>query len=101
MTIVTIAVIVIGVVGLVGYEVGADRKVRRSTAGATPVVVVRGLRPRWWRRLLGKAIGFTVSFVVVLGLGLLVLHLVGTAVPSDVEHRWPMPAATTGAGAAR
>jgi hypothetical protein len=87
--------IVVGIVGLVVYEVRADRRVRRSTAGATPVVVVRGLRPRWWRLLLGKAIGFVFSTAAFVGLGLLVWHLAGTAAPSNVEHTWPMPGATS------
>jgi hypothetical protein len=87
--------IVVGIVGLVVYEVRADRRVRRSTAGATPVVVVRGLRPRWWRLLLAKAIGFVVLTGAFFGAGLVLWHLVGTATPSNVEHSWPMPGAAS------
>jgi hypothetical protein len=87
--------IVVGIVGLVVYEVRADRRVRRSTAGATPVVVVRGLRPRWWRLLLAKAIGFVVLTGAFFGAGLVLWHLASTATPSNVEHSWPMPGATS------
>ena len=87
--------IVVGIVGLVVYEVRADRRVRRSAAGATPVVVVRGLRPRWWRLLLAKAIGFVVLTGAFFGAGLVLWHLAGTAAPSNGEHSWPMPGATS------
>lgn len=86
--------IVVGIVGLVIYEVRADRRVRRSTAGATPVVVVRGLRPRWWRLLLAKAIGFVVLTGAFFGAGLVLWHVAGTAAPADTGHTWPMPGAT-------
>jgi len=87
--------IVVAIVGFVVYEVRADHKVRRSTAGATPVVIVRGLRPRWWRLLLAKAIGFVVLTGAFFGAGLVLWHLASTADPSNVEHSWPMPGATS------
>ncbi|MEY9933481.1 hypothetical protein ABH926_008136 [Catenulispora sp. GP43] len=88
--------IVVGTVGLVVYEVRADRRVRRSTAGATPVVVVRGLRPRWWRLLLAKAIGFVVSVAFFVGVGLVAVHVLrGASTTSNPEHSWPMPGATS------
>src|SRR3954447_9977800 len=87
--------IVVGIVGLVVFEVRADRRVRRSTAGATPVVVVRGLRPRWWRVLLAKAIGLVVLTAAFVGAGLVLWHLAVTATTSNGEHSWPMPGATS------
>lgn len=88
--------IVVGIAGLIMYEVRADRRVRRSTAGATPVVVVRGLRPRWWRLLLAKAIGFVVSVAFFVGVGLVVVHVLrGASTTSNPEHSWPMPGATS------
>ncbi|MEY9930421.1 hypothetical protein ABH926_005066 [Catenulispora sp. GP43] len=91
-----ILAIVVGIVGLVVYEVRADRRVRRSTAGATPVVVVRGLRPRWWRLLLAKAIGFVVSVAVFVCVGLVAVHaLRGASTTSNPDHSWPMPGATS------
>ena len=91
-----VVAIVVGIVGLVVFEVRADRRVRRSTAGATPVVVVRGLRPRWWRGLLRNVASFVVSVAVFTGLGLLAWHVLhGVSLPSNPEHSWPMPGATS------
>lgn len=88
--------VVVGIVGLVVYEVRADRRVRRSAAGATPVVVVRGLRPRWWRLLLRNVVSFVVSVVVFTGLGLLLWHVLhSTSLSSNTDRTWPMPGATS------
>ena len=87
--------IVVAIVGFVVYEVRADHKVRRSTAGATPVVIVRGLRPRWWRLLLRNLASFVVSVAVFTGGGLLLVHVLrGASLPSNTDHTWPMPGAT-------
>lgn len=94
-----VVLIVLALVAFAVYEVRADRKVRRSTAGASPVVIVRGLKPRWWRGLSRKAGGWLVQGAVLLGLLLLALHMRKTA-PADVNNRWPMPGSTSPAAPA-
>lgn len=84
----TIVLLLLGALAFVAYEVRADRKVRRSTAGATPVVIVRGLKPRWWRGLLSRAAGLLVGAAVLFALLAAAMH-VRTSAPSDPSHAWP------------
>ena len=84
----TIGILSLAALLFVVYEVRADRKVRRATEGATPVVIVRGLKPRWWRGLLGQAVSLAVTAAVLVALATAATH-VGKSGPSDPEHAWP------------
>lgn len=87
-----VVLLVLGAVALVAYEIRADRRVRRSTAGAAPVVIVRGLKPRWWRGLVRKGLEQLLTLAILAGLLLAALHVRKGASP-DVDHRWPFPTA--------
>jgi hypothetical protein len=91
---VTVALVVLALLAIVAFEVRADRKVRRSTTGATPVVIVRGLKPRWWRKLAGKAVSGAVTLAILGGLLLVALRMPKSSHVIDYRHQAP-PAATT------
>lgn len=97
----TIVLVALAVAAFVAYEVRADRKVRRSTAGATPVVIVRGLKPRWWRGLVSRAVSLAVGAGVLFALVVAAGHAHKSA-PSDPERAWPFvttpPASSIGKG---
>jgi len=91
---VTIVLVVLALLAVVAYEVRADRKVRRSTAGATPVVIVRGLKPRWWRKLAAKTVSGVLTLAILAGLLLAALRMPKSSHVIDYRHQAP-PAATT------
>ncbi|MFL6115409.1 MAG: hypothetical protein ACJ786_29295 [Catenulispora sp.] len=90
----TVVLVVLALLAIVAYEIRADRKVRRSTAGATPVVIVRGLKPRWWRKLAGKAVSGAVTLAILGGLLLAALRIPKSSHVIDYRHQTP-PGATT------
>ena len=99
----TIGIVLLAALLFVVYEVRADRKVRRATEGATPVVIVRGLKPRWWRGLLGKAVSLAVTGAVLAALTMAAGHVHPSGPSRDPERAWPFvttpPAsASTGRG---
>jgi hypothetical protein len=91
---VIVALVVLALLAVMAYEVRADRKVKRSTAGATPVVIVRGLKPRWWRKLLGKAVSGALTLAILAGLLLAALRMPKSGPAIDYRHQAP-PTATT------
>lgn len=89
--------IVLALIAVVAYEVRADRKVKRSTAGATPVVIVRGLKPRWWRKLAAKALSGALTVAILAGLLLAALRMPKSDHPG-IDYRRQQPPASAPSG---
>jgi|GEM_PF-2769277 len=88
----TIALVVLALLAVVAFEVRADRKARRATAGATPVVIVRGLKPRWWRKLVDKALSGALTLAILAGLLLAALRMPKQGHVIDYRHQTPTTA---------